>query len=197
MTLGDPDSQFPFERLWTAVVDRISVIFPLFIIRQPERLTIMDYRPTLTMFLTAVGVLILGVSFVLLFFGMDIAILSGLWTIAVPFIVLGFLLFRGTIREVYCFDKSTDTYTFVRQFIHRKEVIEGALSQFTSAYVKTERQEDSETYYVILKQEGMFLTGVNEQTLREEVPVFNSFDKEALIANAISGYLYPNRSRRP
>jgi len=145
------------------------------------------------MFLTAVGVLILGVSFVLLFFGADIAILSGLWTIAVPFIVLGFLLFKGTIREVYCFDKSTDTYTFVRQFIHRKEVIEGALSQFKSVYVKTETNEDSETYYVILKQEGMFLTGVNEQTLREEVPVFNSFDKEALIANAISGYLYPSR----
>jgi len=193
MTLGDPDSYSPFERLWEAVVDRISVIFPLFIIRQPERLIIQDYRPTLTMFLTAVGVLILGVSFVLLFFGADIAILSGLWTIAVPFIVLGFLLFKGTIREVYCFDKSTDTYTFVRQFIHRKEVIEGALSQFKSVYVKTETNEDSETYYVILKQEGMFLTGVNEQTLREEVPVFNSFDKEALIANAISGYLYPSR----
>jgi len=193
MTLGDPDSYSPFERLWEAVVDRISVIFPLFIIRQPERLIIQDYRPTLTMFLTAVGVLILGVSFVLLFFGADIAILSGLWTIAVPFVVLGFLLFKGTIREVYCFDKSTDTYTFVRQFIHRKEVIEGALSQFKSVYVKTETNEDSETYYVILKQEGMFLTGVNEQTLREEVPVFNSFDKEALIANAISGYLYPSR----
>ena len=193
MTLGDPDSYSPFERLWEAVVDRISVIFPLFIIRQPERLIIQDYRPTLTMFLTAGGVLILGVSFVLLFFGADIAILSGLWTIAVPFVVLGFLLFKGTIREVYCFDKSTDTYTFVRQFIHRKEVIEGALSQFKSVYVKTETNEDSETYYVILKQEGMFLTGVNEQTLREEVPVFNSFDKEALIANAISGYLYPSR----
>ena len=193
MTLGDPDSYSPFERLWEAVVDRFSVIFPLFIIRQPERLIIQDYRPTLTMFLTAVGVLILGVSFVLLFFGADIAILSGLWTIAVPFVVLGFLLFKGTIREVYCFDKSTDTYTFVRQFIHRKEVIEGALSQFKSVYVKTETNEDSETYYVILKQEGMFLTGVNEQTLREEVPVFNSFDKEALIANAISGYLYPSR----
>src|SRR4030095_4136092 len=132
MTLGDPDSYSPFERLWEAVVDRFSVIFPLFIVRQPERLIIQDYRPTLTMFLTGVGVLILGVSFVLLFFGMDIAILSGLWTIAIPFVVLGFLLFRGTIREVYCFDKSTDTYTFVRQFIHRKEVIEGALSQFTS-----------------------------------------------------------------
>jgi len=193
MTLGDPDSYSPFERLWEAVWDRCSVIFPLLIIRQPERLTIMDYRPTLTMLLTALGFLLLGVSFVFLFFGMDIAIVSGLWTIAAPLVVLGFLLFRGTIREVYCFDKTTDSYTFVRQFIHRKDVIEGALSQFTSASVKTERNEDSETYYVILKQEGMFLTGVSEQALRQEVPIFNSFDKEARIANAISSYLSPNR----
>ena len=194
MTLGDPDSQFPFERLWEAVVDRISVIFPLRIIRRPERLTIIDYRPTLTMFLTAVGFVILGVSFLLLFFRMDIALVSGLWTLAVPFVICGFFLFRGTIREVYCFDKTADTYTFVRQFIHRKEVIGGALSQFTSASVKTVRNEDSETYYVVLKQEGMFLTGVDEQTLREEVPIFNSFSKEFRIANEISGYLHPNRA---
>jgi len=193
MTLGDPDRYSPFERLWEAVRERFSVIFPLRIIRQPERLTIMDYRPTLTMFLTAVGFVILGVSFVFFFFGMDITIASGLWTIAIPFVVFGFLLFRGTIREVYCFDKTTDSYTLVRQFIHRKEVIEGALSQFTSASVKTELNEDTETYFVVLKQEVMFLTGVSEQTLREEVPIFNSFDREARISNAISSYLSPNR----
>jgi hypothetical protein len=196
MTLGDPDSQFPFERLWDAVVDRVSVIFPLRIIRQPERLIIQDYRPTLTMFLTALGFVMLAVSFIPLYFGMDIAIVSGLWTLAIPMVVCGFLLFKGTIREVYCFDRSTDTYTFVRQFIHRKEVIEGALSQFTSASVKTERQDDSETYYVVLKQEGMFLTGVGEQILREEAPVFNSFSKESRIANEISSYLHP-RMQKP
>jgi len=189
MTLGDPDSQFPFERLWEAVVDRVSVIFPLRIIRQPERLIIQDYRPTLTMFLTALGFVILAVSFIPLYFGMDIAIVSGLWTLAVPMVVCGFLLFRGTIREVYCFDRSTDTYTFIRQFIHRKEVLEGALSQFTSASVKTVKNDDTETYYVVLKQEGMFLTGVEEQTLREEAPIFNSFSKEFRIANEISSYL--------
>jgi len=63
------------------------------------------------------------------------------------------------------------------------------MSQFTAAYVKTETNEDSKTYFVILKQEGMFLTGVSEQTLREEVPVFNSFEREASIANAISEVL--------
>jgi hypothetical protein len=189
--LGDPDSGGVFERLWEAITDKFAFLFPLLIIRQPERVTIVDYRPTLTMFLTAVGILLIALSFVFLFFRMDIAIFSGLWAIAIPFVLCAIFLFRGTIREVYCFDKSADTYTLVRRFIHRKEVIEGALSQFTSAYVKTERNDDSETYYVILKQEGMFLTGVGEQTLREEVPIFNSFDREAQIANAISGYLSP------
>ncbi|MEP6789578.1 MAG: hypothetical protein ABJB40_14155 [Acidobacteriota bacterium] len=70
------------------------------------------------------------------------------------------------------------------------------MSQFTAAYVKTETDEDSSTYYVILKQEGMFLTGVSEQTLREVVPLFNSFEREASIANAISEVLSSERSRR-
>ena len=78
----------------------------------------------------------------------------------------------------------------MRQFIHRREVIEGALSQFTGAYVKTDSNNDGENYYVILKQEGMFLTGVSEQTLREELPIFNSYDREAGIAEAISSFLH-------
>jgi hypothetical protein len=191
--LGDPDNESVSDRLSDAVWDHVSVIFPLRIIEQPERVTILDYRPTLTMFLTGVGVLLLALSFVSLFFGMDIAIFSGLWTIGIPFIFCVIFLFRGTIREAYCFDKEAGTYTLVRQFIHRKEVIEGSLSQFTGAYVKTETHDDSETYYVVLKQEGMFLTGVTEQALREVVPIFNSFDKEARIANAISSYLSAHR----
>ena len=103
------------------------------------------------------------------------------------------LSFRGTIREVYFFDKTTDTYAFVRQFIHRKEIIEGSLSQFTGAYVKTQTNDESESYFVVLNQEGMFLTGVSEQTLREAVPIFNSFAREADIANAISAFLPSKR----
>ena len=39
----------------------------------------------------------------------------------------------------------------------------------------------------------MFLTGVSEQILREEVPIFNSFDRESDIANAISDFLPAKR----
>src|SRR3982751_7145865 len=188
MGFGDDDYS-PFERIWEMIADKFAFLVPLWIARQPERLTILDYRPTFTMFLTALGFLLVAGSLPLLFFGVGMALVSGLWTIAIPGLACAFLLFRGTIREAYYFDKSTDSYAFVRQFIHRREVIEGALSQFTGAYVKTETSEDSETYYVVLKQEGMFLTGVSEQTLRDEIPIFNSFDREARIANAISSFL--------
>ena len=46
-----------------------------------------------------------------------------------------------------------------------------------------------EARVVVLQQEGMFLTGVSEQRLREEVPIFNTHAREARIANAISGFL--------
>jgi hypothetical protein len=191
---GDRDDESVFDRLWAMMIgDRFVFLIPLWIIRRPESLTILDYRPTFSMFLTVAGFAVLSVSFVLLFFNIDPAVSFGLWAIGIPAAVCVVFLFRGTIREVYYFDKTTDSYAFVRQFIHRKEVIEGATSQFTGAYVKTEENDESESYFVILKQEGMFLTGVNEQTLREEVPMFNSFEREARIANAISGFLTSKR----
>ena len=190
MSFGDDDDYSPFEGIWAMVSERFEYLVPLWIARQPERLTILDYRPTFAMFLTAVGFLLVVASIPLLYFGVGWDVISGLWTLAAPGLACFFLLFRGTIREVYYFDKSMDSYTFVRQFIHRREVIEGALSQFTDAYVKTVSSDDSECYYVVLKQEGMFLTGVSEQTLREELPIFNSYDREAGIADAISSFLH-------
>lgn len=187
------DEESVFDRLWGMIRERFGFIIPLWIIRRPESLTILDYRPTLSMFLTVAGLVILTVSFVLLLFRFDTAASIGLWTIGIPAAMCMFFIFRGTIREVYYFDKTTDSYAFVRQFVHRREVIEGALSQFTGAYVKTEKDDDSESYFVVLQQEGMFLTGVNEQMLRDELPMFNSFDRESRIANAISEFLPSKR----
>lgn len=189
-----------FDRLWGMIKERFGFIdrlwgfiIPLWIIRRDESLTIVDYRPTFTMLLTVAGFFSLALALVLLFFNIDVVDSSILWIVGVPAALCVIFLFRGTIREVYYFDKTTDSYTFIRQFIHRREVIEGALSQFTGAYVKTEEDDESESYFVILKQEGMFLTGVSEQTLRQEVPVFNSYDRESRIASAISAYLPSKR----
>src|SRR4051794_14952288 len=118
---GDEDDDTVFDRLWSMMIgDKFAYLVPLWIINRPETLTVLDYRPTFAMLLTGIGVLLLLVSFVFLFFGMDFDIVSGLWALAIPGLVCIFLLFRGTVREVYSFDRVSDSYSFVRQFIHRK-----------------------------------------------------------------------------
>jgi hypothetical protein len=186
----DNDDYSVFDRLWELTIgDRFESLVPLQIVNRGETLTIVDYRPTLIMFLTVMGFLILLVAFILVFFGIDRSAGIALVGLGASWAVCAIFLFKGTIREIYFFDKGTDSYTFVRQFIHRKELLTGSLGQFTGAYVKTVSGDDSSSYFVTLKQEGMFLTGVDEQTLREEVPMFNSFERESTIANAISSFL--------
>ena len=171
-------------------LDRLGFLAPIWIIRRPETLVIQDYRPTFFMFLTAAGFLFFAVTFAVILFKVPIGVDSfGLWAIGAIAVICLVLSFRGTIREAYYFNKETDSYVFVRQFIYRKEVIEGALGQFTGAHVRTEANDEGEVHFVVLKQEGMFLTGIGEQKLREEVPIFNTFSNEARIANAISGFL--------
>lgn len=187
---GDPDDESVSDRLWVLIKEKLGIMAPVWIVPRPETLTIFDYRPTFLMFLSAAGSLFFSALFVVFLVKIDSVIDSfGFWVIGIFALALLVLSLRGTIREVYFFDKTKDSYAFVRQFIYSKEIIEGALSQFTGAYVRTQTNDDSETYFVMLKQEGMFLTGVAEQTLREEVPIFNSFDSEARIANAISSFL--------
>ena len=185
---GD-DGESVFDRLGEMISESLGSLIPLRIIRRPETLAILDYRPTFVMAATVLRFVILAASFVLLFFKIDSGASLALVAVGAPAAACVFLVFRGTIREVYYFDKTKDSYAFVRQFIHRKEVIEGAMSQFTGAYVKTEENEDSRSYFVMLKQDTMFMTGETEQALRENVPWFNSFDREARIANAISSFL--------
>ena len=184
------------DRLWSQIVgDRFGFLVPLWIARRPESLIIMDYRPTVLGFLAAMGFVVLTVLFFLFLFVWEMPDSYGLWFTGIPALVCLAITIKGTIREVYYFDRTKDSYAFVRQFIYRREVIEGSLSQFTGAYVKTEThyntQSDSNStaFFVVLQQEGMFLTGVSEQRLREEAPMFNTHDREARIANAISGFL--------
>ena len=184
------DEESVFDRLWAQLIgDRFGFLVPLWIARRPESLTILDYRPTVLGFFAAVGFVVLTVLFFLFLLKWDMGDSLGLWFTGIPALLCLAISLKGTIREAYYFDRSKQTYAFVRQFIYRREVIEGSISQFTGAYVKTQQNDESESYSVVLQQEGMFLTGVTEQTLREEVPIFNSYDREARIANAISAFL--------
>lgn len=129
--LGDPDEGSVFDRLSESIWDRFAFIAPVRIIRNRETLSIVDYRPTFTMFLTGLGFVCLAIAAVLLFFRFDAGLLSGLSVIAASCLVGVVFLFRGMIREINFFDKATDSYFFTRQFIHRREVIQGSMSQFT------------------------------------------------------------------
>ena len=172
--------------------DMIAFAAPLRIIARPERLVIQDYRPTMMMLLAGLGIFVFAglLIWMLVQFGTGIGAFSigvlALFAIS----CLAVAILKGTIREVYVFDRTAGSYAFVRQFLHRKEVIEGDLSQFTGARVETHTHEDSKSYTVVLRQEGMFLTGVSEQSLREDVPIFNNFSNEADIANAIDDFLH-------
>ncbi len=192
--MSDDDYSVTDQLLKHTVGDRLEFLVPLWIARRPESLIIMDYRPTVLGFFAAVGFVVLTVLFFLFLFVWSIGDSYGLWFTGIPALVCLALALKGTIREAYYFDASKDSYAFVRQFIYRREVIEGSLSQFTGANVKTETNYNSESgtsysYFVVLQQEGMFLTGVSEQRLREEAPMFNTMAREARIANAISGFL--------
>lgn len=77
----------------------------------------------------------------------------------------------------------------MRQYVYKRDVIEGALSQFTDAEVRTVENDDSESHHVVLKQEGMFLAGVSEQFLRETTPTPNFYSTELRISSALSAFL--------
>lgn len=172
--------------------DMIAFAVPVRIIDRPERLIIQDYRPTALMLLAGLGFLVFAglLAWMLARFGTAVGAAPIMVLAFFGVVCLGVAAYFGTIREVYIFDSTTKSYAFVRQFLHRKEIIEGDLGQFTGARVETQTNEDSESYFVVLQQEGMFLTGVSEQTLLEATPILNSFEREADIANAIDAFLH-------
>lgn len=178
-----------YDMLWFAV--------PLRIIQRPDSLVVRDYRPTWLM-LSGIGIVLFFVpTFVWIVVKAPGALESfGVWALALIAVAGLVLALSQPIREIYYFDLPSDSYRFEREYVYRKEIIEGSLDQFTGARVKTVTHDETETYFVVLSQEGMFLTGVTEQTLRENVPVLNSFWNESEIANAITVIISTARSRR-
>jgi hypothetical protein len=179
------------------IYDMFSFAVPLRIIERPDSLVVRDYRPTWLMACGIGIVLFFASTFILIVVKAPGALESfGVWTLALIAVGGLILALSQSIREVYYFDLPSDSYRLVRQYVYRQEVIEGALDQFTGAHVKTETNDGNQSHYVVLRQEGMFLTGINEQTLRENLPIFNSFWNESQIANSISTILSKGRTRR-
>ncbi len=166
------------------------------IITRPDQLIIEDRRLTWPMLLSMLGVVLFPLAFVFRYFvGEGVAIDStGNWLLGVATLVCIALSFRGTLRELYVFDKPSDTYHFARQFLYKKEVIEGTISQFRGAGVVTTVTEDGEgnertRHSVVLRQTGLLFGASPDQPIRESKPALNFWKTEARIAQAIHKFL--------
>jgi len=173
--------------------DMIAFAMPVQIIARPDSLVIKDYRPTWLLLFGLTGFVMLGVALLLFLIGVKFSVDSmGLW--ALLFLATAFVVFglKGTLREVYYFDKPSDSYRFERQFLYKKDVIEGGLGQFRAVRVHLEDRQDENShplYKISLLQDGMTLGGSPEQPLRETPALLNTHSSETRIGSAIAKFL--------
>src|SRR3982751_6881973 len=57
--------------------------------------------------------------------------------ILIPFAVALYFITMNNFREIYIFNKKTDSFSFTRQSVFRKDVLEGSASQFRCKAAKT------------------------------------------------------------
>lgn len=175
------------------VKNMIAFAMPVRIIARPESLVIKDHRPTWLLLFGLTGFVMWVVALMLFVIGVRFSLDSmGLWAfllLATAFVVFGI---KGTLREVYYFDKPSDSYRFERQFLYKKDVIEGGLGQFRAVRVHLEEGQDDSSnplYKISLLQDGMTLGGSYEQPLRGTPALMNLHSTETKIASAIAKFL--------
>ena len=170
--------------------DIIDYLFPVYIIRRDDTLSIEDRRPTLATTISGLAFagFLLGAVATIFFYGFTGEVGYWLGPAAGWFVALLFAI-NGTFREIYVFDKTSDTYIFTRQSVLKKDVLQGSLSQFRAVQVECRTDDDDSNYMVALLMQGMLLGQPDTQILRENPPAFNSYDVEVRIAGAISSFL--------
>lgn len=171
----------------------IDYLFGVYIYDRGDMLVIEDRRPTAGIFISLVGiaciVLFLLVSAALSLFGLGFDLGTGIGAFAgliATFMVMFLFSLGGTLREVYTFDKANDTYRFTRRGIFRSHVLEGSASQFCGVRIDQRNTDEDSVYMVTLLLGGMLFGQSEAQPLREDPPIFNSYHREAKIAEAIS-----------
>lgn len=175
----------------------INYLFPVLIYKDTNALTIEDRRPSNIQLIFAAGGIGLLV-FALYSAGMLIG--TGYYSLLALLIAGAILLIFAAVlkpfREMYNFDKTTDTYVFVRRGMLKSETEEGSLSQFRA--VQVERRLVSgeggieENYHVALLKTSELLFGSPPVLILREGdshPVFSSFSSETRIAKAITDFL--------
>ena len=175
--------------------DMLAFAMPVRVIRRADSLVVRDHRPTWVGFLAVVGFVVFAVAFVSYLLSADVGIDStGMWMTGV--FTLGCLVvaIRGPVFESYYFDKTTNSYAFVRRYVHKCDVIEGGMDQFRAVRVHEHIEHDAEghtsrRYAVSLLQDGMTLGGGYEQPLREDRPILGTHGNATRIGSAIASFL--------
>ena len=165
-------------------------LFQVFITDRDDVLYIEDRRPTpllLSSGLGAIGFIIFTVyQLIFVGFGAGLWVIVGMGTVG---LILAGMAMSIIFREIYIFDRPTDTFTFTRQSVFKKDVVEGTLSQFRAVQVEKQHVRNTTNYNVVLLQQGPFLSGADTYILRENQPLVESLEAESKIATAISEFL--------
>jgi hypothetical protein len=175
----------------------INYLFPVFIYKDADVLTIEDRRPSTMQLIFAAG----GI-FLLLFtiFSARALIETGYYWLLAVLIGGALLLIIKTMlepfRERYIFDKRIDTYTFVRRGLLKSQTEQGSLSQFRAVQIErrivSTDDGTAENYHVaLLKNEGLLFGSPARAILREgnSQPIFSNLSSETRIAKAIASFL--------
>ena len=190
-------------------LDMINYLFGVMIVDKDNVLYIEDRRPTQAVGFSIAAVLLVFV--IATWTWVTKSLVFDLYTIcitAIPTAVALFFLVRNNFREVYMFNKSTDTFTFTRQSILRKDVLEGSASQFRAVQVlkrigddrdfgdivsdqitNTDSRSGRVTYSVALMNGGPLFGQSDTQILRESPPLLSLRSTERRIAAAIAKFL--------
>jgi hypothetical protein len=174
------------EKLW----DMINYLCGVTIVDHDDVLYIEDRRPTWTMVLSFGG--LVAVVAIAAWTWFTIGLKLDVFTVGLPmaaFAVAAYFCITGNYREMYVFNKKTDSFTFTRQSMMNSDVLEGSASQFRAVQVERRASDDSEIYMVALLCQGLLLGQSDTQILRENPPLLNSRETESRIASAIARFL--------
>jgi hypothetical protein len=190
-------------------LDMLNYIAGVTIINKDDVLYIEDRRPTQKMGLSLGGFLAVLAIAVWSWLSDGVTLDAfRLTIILIPFVVALYFITTNNFREIYIFNKKTDSFSFTRQSVFRKDVLEGSASQFRAVQVEkrigddrdfgdivsdgirgTDSRGGMESYMVALMCQGLLFGQSDTQILRENPPLLSLRKTEVRIAKAISKFL--------
>lgn len=190
-------------------LDMINYLFGVTIVASDESLYVEDRRPSQGVGFSMVAVVLFGS--IAGWGWLTKTIVVDWFTIsltAAPVVVTLYFLVKNNFREIYIFNKKTDSFSFRRQSLFRNDVLEGSASQFRAVqvlkkvgddrdfgdlvsdqFMNTDSRSGREIYSVALMCQGPLFGQSDTQILRENPPLLSLRRTERRIAAAIAKFL--------